>query len=31
MLLNKYRSYTLNFIVGIIIVSLVQIIETLFI
>lgn len=30
-LLNKYRSYTLNFIVGIIIVSLVQIVETLFI
>lgn len=30
-LLNKYRSYTLNFIVGIIIVSLVQIGETLFI
>lgn len=30
-LLNKYRSYTLNFIVGIIIVSLIQIAETLFI
>ena len=29
-LLNKYRSYTLNFIVGIIIVSLIQIVETLF-
>ncbi|MGL5355489.1 MAG: DUF368 domain-containing protein [Cetobacterium sp.] len=30
-LLNKYRSYTLNFIVGIIVVSLIQILETLFI
>ncbi|MGL4954054.1 MAG: undecaprenyl phosphate translocase family protein, partial [Cetobacterium sp.] len=30
-LLNRYRSYTLNFIVGIIIVSLFEIIQTLFI
>ncbi|WP_293720263.1 DUF368 domain-containing protein [uncultured Cetobacterium sp.] len=30
-LLNKYRSYTLNFIVGIIVVSLIEIIQTLFI
>lgn len=30
-LLNRYRSYTLNFIVGIIIVSLIQIAETLFV
>ncbi|MGL5543979.1 MAG: DUF368 domain-containing protein [Cetobacterium sp.] len=30
-LLNKYRSYTLNFIVGIIVVSLIEIVQTLFI
>ncbi|MGL4999724.1 MAG: DUF368 domain-containing protein [Cetobacterium sp.] len=29
--LNKYRSYTLNFIVGVIIVSLIEILQTLFI
>jgi len=30
-LLNRYRSYTLNFIVGIIVVSLIEIVQTLFI